>query len=88
MKNILKIIIISLFALITLHTSGQEKIAITEEDYKNSSVEMADEFRKHGKIYVVVAVMTIILSGLLIYVYLTDKRLREMEKQQATLHEK
>ena len=84
----MKIMLISIFALITLNGSAQEKIKISEDDYQNNAVEMADTFRNDGKIYVVVAVITVILSGLLIYVYATDRKLRKLEKEQANLSEK
>lgn len=44
------------------------------------SVEMADTMRSNGKIYVVVAVCMTILVGLIIYVYLVDKKISRFEK--------
>ncbi len=44
------------------------------------NVEMADDFRNSGKIYVVIAVVLIILSGLLIYVATIDRKISRMEK--------
>ena len=43
-------------------------------------VEMADEFRKSGKIYVVVAVATVLFVGFIIYLFTIDKRLKKLEK--------
>ncbi len=44
-------------------------------------VEMADQFRKDGKIYIVVIVITSILIGLIIYLIVLDKRLKKIEKE-------
>jgi CcmD family protein len=43
-------------------------------------VEMADGLRSSGKIYVVVAVLLIILTGLLIYVITIDRKVSRIEK--------
>lgn len=42
-------------------------------------IEMADNMRAEGKIYVVVAVVTIILIGLLLYVWRMDKKISLLE---------
>jgi hypothetical protein len=75
MKKILTILLLA----ISLSLGAQEKIEITEDDYANTQVEMADQFREDGKIYVVVAVMTIILTGLLLYAYLIDRKVSKIE---------
>lgn len=46
-----------------------------------SEVEMADKLRADGKIYVVVAVVTIILVGLLVFLFLLDRKINRLEKQ-------
>jgi len=73
--------IITIFGLlISMNLWGQQKIEITESDYNNKSVEMADKFREDGKIYVVVGVMAIILTGLILYIFSIDRRLQQMER--------
>ena len=59
---------------------GQQKIKLTEGDYNNKSVDMADKFREDGKIYVVVGVLAIILTGMILYIFFIDRRLQQMEK--------
>ena len=44
-------------------------------------IEMADEMRSNGKIYVVVAVMLVILIGLITYLVSIDKKLNRLEKE-------
>ena len=46
-----------------------------------AEVEMADQLRADGKIYVVVAVLTVILVGLLVFLFMLDRKLSRLEKQ-------
>lgn len=48
---------------------------------QSTEIEMADGLRSSGKIYVVVVVVTIILSGLFIYLIGLDKKINKLEKQ-------
>jgi uncharacterized membrane protein len=43
-------------------------------------VEMADTMRSNGRIYVVVAVVTTILIGLILYVFRLDRKISRLEK--------
>lgn len=47
----------------------------------NSSVEMADAFRKDGKIYVVVLALVIILTGVCIFLIRVDRKIFKLEKK-------
>lgn len=65
----------------TLNLSAQnDKIPISETDYQNSEIEMADKFRADGKIYVVVAVISVILGGLITYLVMIDRKTARLEK--------
>ena len=75
-----KLIIVFLFTLSAL-SYGQDKIAITEDDYSNNKIEMADGIRADGKIYVVVAIVLVILFGLLGYITMIDRNLSKLEKE-------
>lgn len=44
------------------------------------TIEMADQMRANGKIYVVVAVLLIILIGLLVYLISIDRKVSRLEK--------
>lgn len=46
-----------------------------------NGVEMADNFRAEGKIYVVVAVVAIIWGGVVFYLFRTEQRISKIEKQ-------
>lgn len=44
-------------------------------------VEMADNMRNSGKIYVVIATIVIIFAGLAVYLFTIDRRLKKIEKE-------
>ena len=48
---------------------------------QDKKVEMADQMRSNGRIYVVVAVVVTILIGLLLYVFRLDRKLSKLEKE-------
>jgi hypothetical protein len=64
-----KITLLLLCLLVSFFATAQEK------------VEMADVMRSNGKIYTVVAVCLTILIGLFIYVFLIDKKIKKIEKE-------
>jgi len=43
--------------------------------------EMADSFRSDGKIYVVVAVVTVVLAGLLAFLISLDRKVSRLERE-------
>jgi CcmD family protein len=47
----------------------------------SNGVEMADALRSSGKIYVVVAVISVVFIGLAIYLFSIDSRLKKIERQ-------
>ena len=77
MKKLLFVLILFL----TTPAFAQDKIPITEEDYQNNAVEMADVMRSNGKIYVVVGVIAIVLAGLLLYVFVVDRKVSSLERE-------
>lgn len=44
------------------------------------NAEMADVMRSEGKIYVVVVIILLVLLGLVLYLFLQDKKLNRLEK--------
>ncbi len=65
----MKKILAFLLTLLTLNLQAQQE------------VEMADHLRADGKIYVVVAVVSIILLGLLLYLIRIDNKITRLEKE-------
>ncbi len=79
--NLRKYLCIAAFLLMTGVAFAQDKQKITEQDYQNQKVEMADRMRADGKIYVVVSVVGILLVGVLIYTIAIDRKLGRLEKE-------
>jgi len=75
-----KYVCVAAFLLMTSVGFAQDKQKITEQDYQNQKVEMADRMRADGKIYVVVSVVGILLAGVLIYTIAIDRKLGRLEK--------
>jgi hypothetical protein len=73
MKNLLLIVVL----FFSLQGAAQESYAGPE----NTKVEMADQFRSNGKIYVVVAVLSTILLGMILYTITLDRRLNKLENE-------
>ena len=65
-----KILFSLILTLLTVQLFAQE-----------NGIEMADQLRSDGKIYVVVTCIVIILVGLLAYLFSIDKRLKKIEKE-------
>jgi hypothetical protein len=63
-------------ALLSISLLFMSSFAFAQEE-----VEMADKMRSEGKIYVVVAIVTLILLGLILYVFLTDRKITRLEKK-------
>jgi len=48
---------------------------------QSGGIQMADEMRANGKIYVVAAVLLTILAGLIIYLVRLDRKMSRLERQ-------
>jgi CcmD family protein len=46
-----------------------------------SDIEMADQLRADGKIYVVIAVVSVVLIGLFAYLFRLERKVTELEKR-------
>ncbi|HRP33087.1 MAG TPA: CcmD family protein [Agriterribacter sp.] len=68
-SRVTKVLLAIVFLAVSQMAIGQEK------------VEMADGMRSSGKIYVVVAVLAIIFSGLLIFLIHIDRKVSKLEKE-------
>ncbi|MEO5911264.1 MAG: CcmD family protein [Pelobium sp.] len=65
MKKLISLLGIILMSLVTFAQEGQ--------------IEMADELRSSGKIYVVVAVLVMLFVAFIIYLFTIDKRVKKIE---------
>ncbi|MDQ3072550.1 MAG: CcmD family protein [Bacteroidota bacterium] len=83
-----KLFYLFLCSFLTGNVFGQtEKSASTElapetvVTGSSNNIEMADMLYESGKIYVVVACLSLVLIGLLIYLYLTDRKIEKLKKR-------
>lgn len=76
MKKLLTIALL----IFSLSALAQEKIPVTDSDYTNNSVEMADTMRADGKIYVLVGIIAIVFAGITVYLISTDRKISKLEK--------
>ncbi|HMG88760.1 MAG TPA: hypothetical protein VK589_01835 [Chryseolinea sp.] len=47
--------------------------------YGQADPEMADVMRSEGKIYVVVGIILIVLTGLVVYLFMLDRKVKRLE---------
>jgi CcmD family protein len=66
----MKALLILFFSLFSFVVSAQA-----------SDIEMADQFRADGKIYVVIAVVSVVLIGLFAYLFRLESKVTELEKR-------
>lgn len=76
MKKLLTIALL----VFSLSALAQDKIPVTESDYSNNTVDMADVMRSNGKIYIVVGIIVIIFAGITVYLISTDRKISKLEK--------
>jgi phosphoglycerol transferase MdoB-like AlkP superfamily enzyme len=55
-------------------------LLLVNSAFGQNQVEMADQLRAEGKIYVVVTIILIVLAGLIFYLFLLDKKVKKLEK--------
>jgi len=56
-------------------------LTIIAPSLKAQPIEMADSMRSEGKIYVVVAILLVIFTGLIGYLFLLDRKISRIEKK-------
>jgi hypothetical protein len=66
MQKLIKLSLSLAFALLGFTVQAQQ-------------VEMADRLRADGKIYVVVAIILVILTGFILYLVLMDRKIKKLE---------
>jgi CcmD family protein len=67
-----KLLLVILFFTTSLVLFAQEK---------SNEVQMADSLRQNGKIYVVVAVILAIFTGIILYLIRLDRKISKLEKE-------
>jgi hypothetical protein len=70
-----------LFFLFVLLLTLNFAAPVVAQNSASDDVEMADAFRKDGKIYVVVGTFALILTGIIIYLVVLDRKLSKLENE-------
>jgi hypothetical protein len=64
----------------TAGSAGNQPVMV-EAGSNSSDVEMADQLRRDGKIYIVVGCLLVVLAGILFYLVSIDRKVGRLEKQ-------
>lgn len=81
-KPLIKRAFVILLLTLSLNLNAQDSVIKNTQDLSNrNTVEMADTLRKSGKIYIVVAVLIMILSGMFLYLISIDRKIGRVEKE-------
>jgi len=64
---------------IVTRITGLLLLLITNIGFAQQEVEMADTMRSEGKIYVIVAIVLIVLAGLVVYLFILDRKVKSLE---------
>ncbi len=79
------VLALNLFVLILftnqLKAQTANESALVEANAGNQEIEMADQMRRDGKIYVVVGCVLVVLAGMIFYLISIDKKVSRLEKQ-------
>ncbi|RAU83971.1 hypothetical protein DP923_02605 [Pontibacter arcticus] len=84
MLRILALCCFILCGALGIHTTpvqAQPEQTTVEFSAAQPEVEMADQMRQDGKIYIVVTVLLTVLGGLLFYVITVDRKVSKLEKE-------
>lgn len=71
-----------LLLVVTIVLTAVNSMAQIADD---TSVEMAEQMRAEGKIYVVVAVVLIIFIGMILYLVTLDRKISKLEKEKGSI---
>ena len=81
-KSLINRAFVILLLIVSLNLNAQDSVIKNTQDISNrNAIEMADALRKSGKIYMVVAVLIIILSGMFLYLISIDRKIGRVEKE-------
>ena len=64
----------------TSESAGEETVMV-EANSNVADIEMADQLRRDGKIYVVVGCVLVVLAGMLFYLVSIDRKVGRLEKE-------
>ena len=61
--------------------STTEETVMVEANSNSADIEMADQLRRDGKIYIVVGCLLVVLAGMIFYLISIDRKVGRLEKE-------
>lgn len=77
----MKKIVLIIALLLIMNMTGSFQVVAQQQSSETERVEMADLFRKEGKIYVVVSIIGVVLTGLIAYAIRIDRKIGRLEEE-------
>jgi len=74
-------LVISNIAVAQTGPSASDETVMVEANSNASDIEMADQLRRDGKIYIVVGCVLVVLAGMVFYLISIDKKVSRLEKE-------
>jgi len=74
-------LVISNAAVAQTSASVPDETVMVEANSNTSDIEMADQLRRDGKIYIVVGCVLVVLAGMVFYLISIDKKVSRLEKE-------
>lgn len=74
-------LIITHVAVAQTTTPVPDETSMVEANSDASEIEMADQLRADGKIYIVVGCVLVVLAGMVFYLISIDKKVSRLEKE-------
>ncbi|KAA5539537.1 CcmD family protein [Adhaeribacter rhizoryzae] len=86
LKNWVLLLLLALTLFINNNAVAQtapaaDETVMVEANSSTANVEMADQLRRDGKIYIVVGCVLVVLAGVLFYLVSIDRKVGRLEKQ-------
>lgn len=87
LKNWVSLVLLALALFINQAAVAQtpqpsaDGTVMVEANSNTSDVEMADQLRRDGKIYIVVGCLVVVLAGMIFYLVSIDRKVGRLEKQ-------
>ncbi|MGV3589767.1 MAG: CcmD family protein [Adhaeribacter sp.] len=86
LKNWVLLLLLALTLFINNNAVAQtapatDETVMVEANSSAANVEMADQLRRDGKIYIVVGCVLVVLAGVLFYLVSIDRKVGRLEKQ-------
>ncbi len=80
-KKVPLVLLAFVVSIVSAFAQNEDTLKVTSKAFGGEQ-QVVNELSKNGKIYIVIIVLSIILTGLFIYLYKLDNKLTRIEQQQ------